>query len=184
MDEIKNGIYKAKISGHVLKELNNGDHVLEFTFELVDHGSRIWWTGWLDTVPAAGFEKSSLQMTIETLVESMEWDAFAAHYRIDTLNGSDDLVGRMVQLVVENQKGSDGKVYPRVKYVNHPTRSRGADPLERSNASRIGENLAENVRWAAEAVASPEGQTTAKDPHEGHPPPEEPQGMDGDGLPF
>jgi hypothetical protein len=103
---IKPGKYQAVAKEHVFGRAGTGTEQVVVGFELVAEGDfkgrRVSWRGY--------FTDATAERTLESL-ESAGWDG-------TSLKRLDGLGSRPCVLVIEDEEGSDGKIYSKVQWVN------------------------------------------------------------------
>jgi hypothetical protein len=103
------GRHSVKVAAHMLGRSGTGTHHVAVLFE-DEAGDRITWYGYLSD--------KAIERTVASL-QVLGWDPAEHGGRIDSLNGTDLLVDADAEIVVENEE-YEGKVRPKVKWVNAP----------------------------------------------------------------
>ena len=101
------GTYIAKIVGTKIGTTSKGDPQVEVRFEN-DDGEHISYFGY--------FSSKALPFTLKTL-KTCGWDAAEHGMDVTSLHGSTALVGKQVEVVVEDNE-YNGKVNQKVAWVN------------------------------------------------------------------
>ena len=103
------GRHAVKVVSHALGRSSTGTPHVAVLFEDAG-GDRITWYGYLSD--------AALERTIKSL-QALGWDLVANNGMVDSLNGTDLLVGRDAEVVVDTEV-YNGEVRHKVKWVNEP----------------------------------------------------------------
>lgn len=123
----------VKVVSHVLGRSKTGTPHVAVLFEDVN-GDRITWYGYLSD--------SALERTLASLA-ILGWDAKAHNGLVDTLNGTDLLVGEEAEIVVEAEE-YEGKVNHKVRWVNE-VGGGGLSSMEEADATSFAASLRQKI---------------------------------------
>jgi len=144
---IEKGNHVARPLEYVFgKSKNKGTDQVSVTFQFVggaNDGKRITWNGF--------FTEKTAERTMESL-EHCGWDG-------NSLKAMTGFGSRNVELVIDEEAGQDGNMYPRVQWVNKlfsrgPAHVYGADEME-SLDQRLAAINAERKRKRGDGVNEP-----------------------------
>lgn len=131
------GRHDVEVVSHVLGKSGTGTHHVAVLFQ-DEAGDRITWYGYLSD--------AALERTVASL-QNLGWNPAEHGGRIDSLNGTGILAGAKAEIVVENEE-FDGKVRPKVKWVNAPGGGLGSG-LEAAEADIFAASLRQKILSAA-----------------------------------
>lgn len=103
------GVHSSHVVSHQLGRSSKGTPHVAVLFEN-EEGEHITWYGYLSD--------AALEYTLATLAV-LGWDPIENDARVDTLNGTELLVGAQADLVIETEE-YNGEHRPKVKWVNRP----------------------------------------------------------------
>lgn len=123
------GTHDVRIVSHVLSKASTGTPCVVIDVEDKD-ARRLRWYGYLS--------ERAVEGTIERL-QDIGWDADAADWQIESLNGTTLLVDKPCQVVVEDEE-YEGKIRRKVKYLNPPG-GRVSETMEPAEAKSFSNDL-------------------------------------------
>ena len=157
------GRHAVKVVSHALGRSSTGTPHVAVLFEDAG-GDRITWYGYLSD--------AAMERTIKSL-QALGWDPVANNGMVDSLNGTDLLVGRDAEVVVDTEV-YNGEVRHKVKWVNAVGGGLG-EGMAADDATSFAASLRQKILSAPRPKVN--GQAgTAKAPASG--------GNDLDDLPF
>lgn len=137
----KIGSQIVHISAHALGKSKTGTPHIAVLFE-DDAGDRITWYGYLTD--------KAIERTVESL-QVLGWNPAASGGDIETLNGTDLLVGNQAEIVVEMEE-YEGKPSPKVRWVNRP--GGGLQKMDGAEAATFASSLRQKIMSAAKPMPS------------------------------
>lgn len=88
--------------------------------------------------------EKAMPYTLDTLTDVLGWDVAADDFQMEAINGTDRLLNRECQIVVDEEQ-YEGKTFLRVKYVNAKGYVPGAPQLDDDAAKRLGAELRQRI---------------------------------------
>ena len=128
MANITPGSYRAKAVEHQFGKTSNDNEKIRVTFDIAEgehKGKRLFWEGF--------FTEATVDRTLESL-EYCGWDG-------ESLTEMKGLGTQEVILVVENEKGTDGKMYLKVRWVNRLASRKLKNAIDASDVRSLEERI-------------------------------------------
>lgn len=120
------GTYKAKTAQGVVYETDGGALMVAFDFGIDEQTSIV---GRQCLVSKAG---EVMQNTVRSLKEAFGWDGADPFWFADT-----DLSDRDVEIVVEMERGQDGREHANVRWINAPGRAGGLSSVKPADRKAV-----------------------------------------------
>ena len=136
------GRHAVKVVSHVIGKSGTGTPHVGVLFEDVN-GDRITWYGYLSD--------KAIERTVASL-GVLGWDPQAHNGLVDSLNGTDLLVGAEAEIVVEAET-YEGKVNHKVRWVNEPGGG-SLSSMEDSEAASFAASLRQKILAAPKPKVS------------------------------
>lgn len=127
---IQPGTYTAKIKDYGIfqKEGGNPAAIVEFVISEFDTEQKITWFGY--------FHGGSREITVRTLIETFEFTGKTGEELAGGIGSNVINETRDYELVIEHDT-YNGKIKPKIKYVNIPGRSRQISKVDKQNAKVV-----------------------------------------------
>lgn len=129
------GTWEVAVEQHYLAKSSKGTPCVEVVLQDIESLARITYFGYLSD--------AALEYTLKSL-ETMGWNPHEHDGRITSLNGTELLVGNVVQIVVEEEE-FEGKLRPKVKWINPSGGGIVGDPMEEKEAEAFSVDLRKKI---------------------------------------